>query len=283
MHRLIHTPMAIAIVASGIAFAAATARADDCADGGTSELGVGLIEHSCFHTTNGPFVSLVATPGALATATTANLDAVHTHYAVAIDVAQPSVVTYMPVRTGTWAIFGDLETPHALFDPEGQEVPVVLHHSVPACPAIPLVRVYALTALTRYTLRLGPSTAARTTTPVVVEKVSDFAIPHGRDDDSDGFGGAQSVVTTACVPPPGYVRNVADCDDADPEVHPDAAETCNGADENCNGIADEHVCTVGGGGCLAAPPASGSPGALAMIALLAAVLAGLAPRKKTRR
>ncbi len=40
------------------------------------------------------------------------------------------------------------------------------------------------------------------------------------DDDSDGFA--------AC----------AECDDSDAAVNPDAAETCNGLDDNCNGLAD---------------------------------------------
>lgn len=237
------------------------AQAEDCPDLATATLGDGLIEHSCFHTTNGPYATTTATP--MLTAETPNLDPVHTLYTVAIDPARTNVVTYMPVRTGHWAIFGEADVPHVLLNAQGQAVPVERTHAVAACPAIPLVRVYTLTALERYTLQLGPST--RTTTPVVIEKVSDFEIPHGRDADGDGFGGAGDVVSTACVPPAGYVANVADCDDRDPDVHPEAAESCNGQDDNCNGVVDDGVCSVGGGGCASV---STSGGALTMLVLL---------------
>lgn len=60
------------------------------------------------------------------------------------------------------------------------------------------------------------------------------------DADGDGFGDA-SDSTLLCVETLGYASNAADCDDADPAVNPDAAETCDDADtdENCNGLADD--------------------------------------------
>jgi hypothetical protein len=39
----------------------------------------------------------------------------------------------------------------------------------------------------------------------------------------------------------GYSLAEGDCDDGDPEISPAAAETCNGADDNCNGYVDEGV------------------------------------------
>ena len=45
----------------------------------------------------------------------------------------------------------------------------------------------------------------------------------------------------------GYPSDV-DCDDTDPDVHPDADELCNGVDDNCDGQTDEGcVCTPGDG------------------------------------
>ncbi len=58
------------------------------------------------------------------------------------------------------------------------------------------------------------------------------------DGDSDGYGDADNTVL-ACSPPSGYSSNSTDCDDTDPNVHPDAAETCNNIDDDCDGQIDE--------------------------------------------
>ncbi len=54
------------------------------------------------------------------------------------------------------------------------------------------------------------------------------------DADGDGFGDAETTCDDPLAVPVG-----GDCDDADPEVHPDAAERCNGLDDNCDGTNDE--------------------------------------------
>ncbi len=58
------------------------------------------------------------------------------------------------------------------------------------------------------------------------------------DGDGDGFGNPD-VTTEACAPPEGYVDNNTDCDDADPGANPEAEEICDGADNDCDGEADE--------------------------------------------
>jgi Putative metal-binding motif len=60
-----------------------------------------------------------------------------------------------------------------------------------------------------------------------------------RDNDGDGFGSAISGVTNACTDVPGSVLDNTDCNDASAQIHPGAAEVCNGIDENCVGGADE--------------------------------------------
>src|SRR6185369_12733615 len=63
------------------------------------------------------------------------------------------------------------------------------------------------------------------------------------DADGDTYGNA-NVTAQACSPPAGYVSNSTDCDDSKSSVHPGAAETCNGIDDNCNGTIDEGVKTT---------------------------------------
>ena len=59
------------------------------------------------------------------------------------------------------------------------------------------------------------------------------------DGDSDGYGSTRLVLAEACAPLPGSASNTDDCDDADPWVHPDADEVCNGVDDDCDGDVDE--------------------------------------------
>jgi hypothetical protein len=66
-----------------------------------------------------------------------------------------------------------------------------------------------------------------------------------RDADGDGYV-AQGGAITACEQPSGYVVNpwaghdaFWDCDDSDPLVHPGATETCNGGDDDCDGVIDD--------------------------------------------
>jgi parallel beta-helix repeat protein len=57
------------------------------------------------------------------------------------------------------------------------------------------------------------------------------------DADDDGWGNAE-VTTNACSTGDGWVDTVGDCDDEDPDVHPDAEEICNGVDDDCDGDTD---------------------------------------------
>ena len=59
-----------------------------------------------------------------------------------------------------------------------------------------------------------------------------------RDSDGDGFGDDAEVVE-ACDAPEGHVSTAGDCDDSAVEVFPGGEELCDGADNNCDGIADE--------------------------------------------
>ncbi len=63
------------------------------------------------------------------------------------------------------------------------------------------------------------------------------------DTDGDGFGDPGST-TRACDAPADYVADSLDCDDADGAVNPDAAEVCDGIDNDCDGSIDTGVGSV---------------------------------------
>ena len=58
------------------------------------------------------------------------------------------------------------------------------------------------------------------------------------DADDDGFGGGAGACLCAADLAHAHEKG-ADCDDQDAAVHPGAAESCNGVDDNCNGKTDE--------------------------------------------
>ena len=58
------------------------------------------------------------------------------------------------------------------------------------------------------------------------------------DADGDGYGDMNADVEEVCPGTAGYADLPLDCDDANPEIHPDAAELCSGIDEDCDGELD---------------------------------------------
>ncbi|MBI4599197.1 putative metal-binding motif-containing protein [Candidatus Uhrbacteria bacterium] len=61
------------------------------------------------------------------------------------------------------------------------------------------------------------------------------------DADGDGYGMAGSTPVSACAQPSGKVTNNTDCDDTRSSVNPNAAESCDGLDNDCDGSVDEGV------------------------------------------
>ncbi len=60
------------------------------------------------------------------------------------------------------------------------------------------------------------------------------------DEDGDGFGDPDTG-QERCIQPSGTVTIAGDCDDADPDINPDALEICDAIDNNCNGSIDEDL------------------------------------------
>lgn len=65
------------------------------------------------------------------------------------------------------------------------------------------------------------------------------AVPLNYDGDGDGYG--EFAVTWVCPGTTGYVETYGpvDCDDSNPTVHPNATETCNGINDDCDWYTDE--------------------------------------------
>ncbi len=61
--------------------------------------------------------------------------------------------------------------------------------------------------------------------------------PVFRDNDRDSYGTGASVLR--CSVDPGWSLRAGDCNDASLPINPDAAEVCDGADNNCKGGIDE--------------------------------------------
>ncbi len=61
-----------------------------------------------------------------------------------------------------------------------------------------------------------------------------------KDADNDSFGDSNFTLDTCLATPPmGWANNNLDCNDADDQIHPDATEVCDGADNNCDGQVNE--------------------------------------------
>jgi hypothetical protein len=86
----------------------------------------------------------------------------------------------------------------------------------------------------------GSSTGGDTTAGDTTEGVgcADLMI-YFADADSDGFGDPD-VSMEACEAPEGFVLDDGDCDDQLMIVNPAADELCDGFDNDCDGLRDEH-------------------------------------------
>jgi hypothetical protein len=58
------------------------------------------------------------------------------------------------------------------------------------------------------------------------------------DADGDGYGDLAAPLR-ACEQPDDTLTYAGDCDDGDPDINPEGTETCDGVDQDCNGLVDE--------------------------------------------
>ena len=87
-----------------------------------------------------------------------------------------------------------------------------------------------------------PPSEDGSSTPAITESGSETGSPCEMsawyaDIDEDGHGAGNPVL--ACEAPDGHVATDGDCDDQDPERHPEAEELCDTVDQDCDGQIDE--------------------------------------------
>jgi hypothetical protein len=71
-----------------------------------------------------------------------------------------------------------------------------------------------------------------------------------RDFDRDGYGTTETMI--ACSMPTGWASDPGDCNDMAAAVNPASTESCDGRDNDCNGVVDDILgaeCSVGLGAC----------------------------------
>jgi hypothetical protein len=228
---------------------------DGAADNLPDELGE-VIEHGCLHGQFGPFATVsAAAPGGAAP----DVSAEHMAFNVDLIAGDGGFVGDVELaadETGDLVIMTGPGVPVTVLDPAGDPVAIEDERGVD-CAVLTRAHVVEAEAGATYRLRLGPTAAAQAL--LVIERAGHDhegeegedhehetgALAFFRDGDGDGFGDP-ALSVEACAAPAGYVADGSDCDDAQASVHPDAAEVCDGADNDCDGAVDviggEDVC-----------------------------------------
>lgn len=220
---------------------ATQAQLGDC-----ERIGDTAIAHTCGHGENGPYGMMAA--AATATASTPS-PARHVYTSVALpgtSAPYRGELTWRYPNGGFHALWTLGDVPITVRDfMTGEIIPIALEHEISSCSRyLTHVRLWDIAGITRYRIEIGP-----TATPevlLVAENLDDIATPWFPDADGDGFGvDVDEPLLTFCAGPAGSVENDAgDCDDTDPNIHPnragDAPETvCDGVDQDCDEIVDD--------------------------------------------
>ena len=84
-----------------------------------------------------------------------------------------------------------------------------------------------------------PNTAPIQTTIAMVSLMTMPSMPRlGMPISTEIDFGNASEILIQCAQPFDYILTAGDCDDGDNTIYPNAAELCNGIDEDCDGIID---------------------------------------------
>ncbi len=202
-------------------------------EAGCTALGSAITSHSCLHSTNSAdHLSVTATSGL--TAATPAINTSHKQYDVTLPAGAAGTVKFTPSAVGSWAFYLTQNTSITVKDGAGNTLAAALTHSVSGCALTKVVVFNLSSTSTAYQVTLGSVSGNQV--GVVAERVEDFTALYYQDADGDTWGNNNVSVSTACVPPAGYVSRRYDCNDANASINPSATEILgNNVDENCNG------------------------------------------------
>jgi hypothetical protein len=232
-----------------------------------TELGAAPLDSTCGHGWVGPFGDLDGT-GAPSTPIVADANpsfpgdsprftqprVLYSVTLPGVPGANQSAVKFTPPSTQDYTFALDAPVPAMLLAPDGSTVTPVLQQDVtdecnavgadfvgPPGVGLTQLAVFHLTAGVTYRVVFGPS--AESQVKFLIDEPNDFLNAYFADDDDDTYGNRNRPRVSECTAPPGFVSDDGDCDDANPAIHPAAAEVVDGVDNNC----DDFVDTAGNG------------------------------------
>jgi MYXO-CTERM domain-containing protein len=222
------------------------------------EVAASLTTHTCGHGRNGPFVSAGAQsyPGFVYT----DISPSHTYFTLTLSGESGqnrSAVLYAPGSDGPYPFYLKEPYPLSVFSSAGEEVPLLFEHGVSCGQAgagsdsLKWVKVYELLRSEMYTIVFGPTDS--TTVSVAIEAMAPPAAAFW-DRDGDAHGGALAGIDGCEY----EAATVATADD-DATIHPGAAESYDGVDNDCSGEEDAGGAGAGGSGDAGEASSAGAP------------------------
>ncbi len=232
-------------------------------------LGTAPLQNSCGHGWVGPFgdpgglgaqaTPIVANANVNFTGATPAFTAPQVLYRVSLPGAvnnNRSAIKFTPAVTQDYAIATSSDVTVSVTSPTNTNVPSILNNNIQTtcnsvgaalgagAPGAPLVRlrIFPLVAGNTYRIIFGPAGVSQFN--VLIDEPNDFLNLYFADTDVDTFGDPNNPAVSECTVPAGFVTNDLDCNDQNPNIHPNAVEnTTDGIDNDCDTLIDTETAT----------------------------------------